>query len=607
MKLAKEQDFQTVRRSFDLLSKEDIKKLIYSTAAQALLGFLDIIGIGLIGFLGALAVSGIQGNSLASGDNLLGFLSFDRFSLQQQIAVLGLAAGVIFISRTVLSIYLVRKILFFLSLRSASVSTKLFSNLLSQSILKVQKYSVQDLLYSISRGVDAIVLGIIASVSNVIADSIVLTILIVGLFIMDPLVALVTTLVLGVVSYSLFKFLKIRAKRLGEEFSQLSVFGNEKIVESITAFRETLVRSRQNYYVSIIKNTRDRLSASQAEIMFIPSTTKYVVEVSVMLCALIVSATQFLIHDAVSAVASLSIFMAAGSRIAPAILRVQQGLLSIKSNLGVAASTLVITQEMIQEVNLSEDEVTTTLAEFSANAQLKNVCFSYPDSQKKTISNVNLEISAGSVIAIVGPSGAGKTTLVDLILGILKPDSGEVFLSDVSPQEATQRWPGKISYVPQDALVINGSIKENIGLGYTKNDIEDNEIEEAAKTASLDRFIASLEFGYDTEVGDRGARLSGGQRQRLGIARALYTNPTFLILDEATSALDGETEKVIAEAILRLRGKTTLVLIAHRLATVRNADKVIYIDKGEILAEGTFSEVRLKIPDFDRQAKLMGL
>ena len=185
--------------------------------------------------------------------------------------------------------------------------------------------------------------------------------------------------------------------------------------------------------------------------------------------------------------------------------------------------------------------------------------------------------------------------------------SGEISISGETPNKAIQKWDGAIAYVPQDVLVINKTVRENLTLGYDANSVPDELINFALDTASLNEFVRSLPNGINTEVGERGASISGGQRQRLGIARALITNPLLLVLDEATSALDGETELRIAESINKLKGKCTVIMIAHRLSSIRNADKVIYMDSGRIKAIGTFAEVRNQVPDFDKQAGIMGL
>ena len=184
---------------------------------------------------------------------------------------------------------------------------------------------------------------------------------------------------------------------------------------------------------------------------------------------------------------------------------------------------------------------------------------------------------------------------------------GEVKISNVSPANAIDNWPGAVAYVPQDVLVINGSIRDNVSLGYPVQTVTDELVSDAIRTASLTEFVAGLPEGLNTNLGERGAKISGGQRQRIGIARALFTKPRLLVLDEATSALDGGTEESISTDIHKLKGSTTVVLIAHRLSTVRDADLVLYMDNGEIVARGTFEEVRYAVPDFDRQAKLMGL
>ena len=257
--------------------------------------------------------------------------------------------------------------------------------------------------------------------------------------------------------------------------------------------------------------------------------------------------------------------------------------------------------------------------------EFQDVHFTYPNAQQISLASLEaasmpevrdseeilkgITFSAlpGTVTALVGPSGAGKTTLVDVLLGVLKPKSGEITISGVDPLTSISNWPGAISYVPQDVVISNGTIRENVALGYPLELATDDLVMRALKVAHLDKFIEELPFGIDTQVGERGAKLSGGQRQRLGIARAMFTQPHLLVLDEATSSLDGETEANITDAIHDLRGKTTVVMIAHRLSTIRNADIVIYLSKGTVMAVGAFDQVRNAVPDFDHQAKLMGL
>ncbi len=239
--------------------------------------------------------------------------------------------------------------------------------------------------------------------------------------------------------------------------------------------------------------------------------------------------------------------------------------------------------------------------------RLSNVFLKYQGAKDFAVKNISLTVNTGEVLALVGPSGSGKTSSVDIILGIIEASEGFSEVSGVAPLEAIKKWPGAIGYVPQDVMIANTTVRENVLLGFDPTSDFDEQVWRALKIAQLDKFVESLPEGLDTKVGDRGARLSGGQRQRLGIARAMFTNPKLLVLDEATSALDGSTEASISESIQAMRGDVTIVMIAHRLSTVRAADKVVYLDKGLILASGKFDEVRNLVPDFDRQAQLMGL
>ena len=244
---------------------------------------------------------------------------------------------------------------------------------------------------------------------------------------------------------------------------------------------------------------------------------------------------------------------------------------------------------------------------FVPKVEIQELGFSYPGSKEETLSNLKTEIPAGARIAIVGASGAGKTTLVDILLGILTPTTGTTTISGLAPLAAIETWPGAIGYVPQDVVLSHGSIRENISLGYPSELISDAEIWAALEKAQISDFVKGLPLGIDSQVGERGSRISGGQRQRLGIARALVTNPLLLILDEATSSLDGATEADLTESFLNLDKRMTTIVVAHRLSTIKESDQILFLKNGQIVAAGTFDEVRAAVPDFDKQANLMGL
>ena len=610
MKFTFSKSNSTFSRAVGVLSKSDKKKLLFIALIQILLGIMDLLGVLAIGLLGTLSITGIQANQPgAKVGSVLELLGLSNATLQTQVSVVGITAVFLLVGRTVLSIIFTRRILYFMSYRGAALSAKLVSKFLSQPWLVIQRWTVQEALFAVTRGVEIVSLEVLALSVVLIADIALLAILITGLFIVDPVTSIGTVLIFGVIALILYKLMHQKAEKIGYKSAALSIKSSEKISEVFSSYRESIVRNRRDFYGREIAKTRFEFADTRAEIGFMPYISKYVIETTVIIGAVLIGAVQFLMQDAAHAVATLAIFVAAGSRIAPAVLRIQQGSVTMKGSLGMAKPTLDLIDFLGNEhlVENLDDEVHTKHEGFFPSLKVSNVSLTYPEKREKVLKEISLDVDPGTVIAIVGQSGAGKTSLVDVVLGVLEPDIGSVQISGVTPLEAISRWPGAIAYVPQDVLVVNGTIRENIALGYPSEAATDELVNDAISIASLTEFVESLPEGLDTNLGERGAKISGGQRQRIGIARALFTKPKLLVLDEATSALDGGTEESISSDIQRLKGSTTVVLIAHRLSTVRDADLVLYMDKGEIVARGTFEEVRNAVPDFDRQAKLMGL
>lgn len=597
-------------RSFKVLCKKDRRKLIQIASIQVSLNLLDLMGVGIIGVLSSVAVNGVifskPGNRVSG---ILEFLGLENLTVQQQGMILGVTATALMVSKTLLALYFMRRTLYFLGNRAATISEVMVTKLLSKPLQNFRQQSLQTNLYITTTGVNSLTIGVIGTSILIISDFALLVLMVAALAAVDPLLALCSLIIFGGVGLGLYKFMHVKAGQLGRELVKKSIKLNSRIFEVFRGYREAVVMNRREYYATSIGKERLSISRISAELTYLPTVSKYGIEITVILGLLLISASQFLTKSASQSVAILTIFIAASSRIAPAVLRIQQGLVLLRSELGSVEPVLELLETIDSNPALPKSPVnlSTNHQGFNPRIEIANIKLEYDKNSEPVLQNIDLTIEPGQLVAIVGPSGAGKTSLVDVILGIVEPTHGTIQISDQKPLQVYETFPGAVAYVPQEVLVIDGTIRENVTLGFPDSAASDLEVLEALKLSQLSNFISALPEGIFTQVGDGGSKLSGGQKQRIGIARALLSKPKLLILDEATSSLDGSTEAAFSSAVEGLKGAVTVVVVAHRLSTIRNMDRVVYLQNGEIIADGTFDEVRSQVQEFDIQATQMGL
>jgi len=599
--------FQQIREIGTLLNRKDKLSLFGIGVAQFLFSILDLIGVGLIGAIGALTVNGIQ--SKPAGDRvskLLVIFHLSEKSFHQQILLLGSLSAFLLVGKTVISFFFTKRTMYFLSYRTAKLSSDIYAKILRGEFSYIKKNRSQNLVYGITSGVNSLVVGVMGSVSNVITDISLFLVIFSGLVFLDFKVAMLSLVLFGAIGLILYYQQNTRARELSTRNSNLVVIGQEQIIESLSAYREIFVRNRIKNYIEKFRLNRHEVAEIQGALSFLPQVSKYVLEVSIVVGTLLITLIQFYSQDNARAIGNLTIFIAAGARLGPAVLRIQQNAVGIKSNIAAGQPTLTIIEDLlyleIEDPKDNKEDTSSEYSKFEAKLEFDNVSYKHEPTSEFEIKDITFSLSPGDSLALVGPSGAGKSTLADLILGIIEPDKGKILLSGASPRISIKTWSKYIAYVSQEVPIIRGSIRENLALGFEINNFTDEEYWNSLDVANLRDYVEALPDGIDSEVGERGSRLSGGQRQRLGIARALVTKPLFMMMDEATSSLDSGNEEIISQTLSKIGTHCISIIIAHRYSTIRKCNKILYLENGKIISFGSFDKVMTEVPEFARIA-----
>jgi len=465
---------------------------------------------------------------------------------------------------------------------------------LSMKLLKVYLHSPwtfhlkknsAELLNNVVTQVGSICTSLLSSLLNLTTEILVTLALIILLFFVNPITTLIAFLLIGLVS--LLFFYLIRGKL--EKYGAVSLKFNTKMIktanEAFGGIKETKILGREDYFVK--KFGANNLEYTKAWIYpaLIHLIQRSMVEIVFISGIVTISVYILLVGGETSYLVSiLALFAAAAFRLVPSINRVSLAISVIKyytQILSTIHDDINIPMEN-DKITESGSQIVPPVSMLQESIKLENVCFQYPDTEHNVLDSVSITIPKGYSVGFIGPSGAGKTTIVDIILGLLKPDSGKVLVDGYDNFENMSLWQKQIGYIPQNIYLSDNTIRKNIAFGLDDDQIDDNKIWEAIKNAQLEEVVRKLPEGLDTWVGEHGLKISGGQRQRIGIARALYSDPAVLVLDEATSSLDTETERGISNSINKLSGEKTLLIIAHRITTVEKCDIRFYMRNGKI-------------------------
>jgi ABC-type multidrug transport system fused ATPase/permease subunit len=551
-------------------------KLYISLTIQIFLAFLEFITLALFWLV---LSNGVASSRSLQENYLVGKLvkvaqSHGGFTILILLFIL--------VFRSFSSFYVTAKLLKYFTSKTAEISTGIFKLLTNESILKLEKRSSQALSYSLTRGVEFLFLNVV-SPSLVLLSDLVLCLF---FFILLFSVNIGSTILLGIlillVNLTSKAISKGNLRELGQKAVGINVSSAQLLDRLLTSYREIFVNDSQNKMVSDFKHQRQNLSLIHYQVYLRPFINKYLVEISILFGAGIVGLSQYILltDKRQNFLESILIFMIIGMRLAPSLLRVQQGLVQLETGIGLAgnAKELVIDYYSNGKIpNRSRFMVTVNNSLTSDNPLIcvKDVAFHFHPSKVDLFSNINFQISKGEFVLIKGPSGYGKSTLLDLILGIYSPTQGDIFINGLPPIEFIKKYPQAISYVPQNIKIYEGTVFENIELGSNLPSRNEMLLEKVLAVTSLDSIYSKSPKGIHSFINDRGTLISGGERQRLGIARALYKNPSILILDEATNALDSESEEKILNSIKEFNQELTLIMIKHGNVSLSLIDKVI--------------------------------
>ncbi|MDR6866308.1 ATP-binding cassette subfamily C protein [Microbacterium resistens] len=564
--------------------------------ATTLITALDVVAMSL------LAV--IIGPALAGGKLVLPVVGEVK---PEVLPLLALAACLLIILKSVLSVVLH----WFATRRFAryelEIGDRMFKAYINSSWEERSKRSVAEITRIADGGIANTMSGFLLPLMRV-PSSLFTFLLIIGvLLVVDPMTSVIALVYLSLVAFLVHQVVTKRALEAATVNRNYSYRVAILMTEMMEALKELSLRNRLADVAQLVSDSRHHSVRARANSSFLGVVPAFAFESALIGGVILIGGVAFAQGGITAALSSVALFTATGFRLIPAITGIQGGIVQAVASIPSATDVIGDLNAAEKDMKLSQTPVDTAeIAESPQLLRLRDVRFRYPNAEEDVIKGLSLDIPLGSSLGIVGPSGAGKSTLIDLLLGLSQPTSGEIAIDGEPLRTVLRQWRSRVGYVPQRVALFDGSLAQNVALTWTE-EIDRDRVMHALERAQLADLVSSRVGGLDERIGERGVSLSGGQQQRLGIARALYTDPLVLVLDEATSSLDTKTEDEVTKAIHRLKGEVTLISVAHRLSTIKNYDRVCYLDGGVIAAQGTFSEVAGAHPAFAEQVALAGL
>lgn len=432
--------------------------------------------------------------------------------------------------------------------------------------------------------------GLLTTIMSFFTEAIVAFALIIAIIVVDAQMAVMVAVLLAIVMLFIYKGIKPILRREGYSYQYNNAVANTWILQSIAGIKEVKVAHKEQFFVQEYSTYAKKAVETEKISSVLGNAPRLIIE-AITISGMLgyIGVMVFNGREINTLLPQLSAFAVAAVRLLPSANRMSAALNSMayaEPQLDKTIENLRVAEDFEnQDKKVSEQKKSEKAITLEKECGLKNITFAYPNTDKNVLEAADMQIPVGTSVGIVGPSGAGKTTAVDILLGLLKPQKGMVCADNGDIKDGYGSWLSHLAYIPQMIYMLDDTIRANVAFGFTSDQIDDEQVWRALDEAQLGDFIRTLPEGLDTTIGERGVRLSGGQRQRIGIARALYTDPELLIFDEATSALDNETEAAIMESINGLHGKKTMIIIAHRLTTIKECDIVYHVENGKIQKE----------------------
>lgn len=587
-----------VRRALQLFDPRTTRRFSLALAGSIVISVAEVLAT-------LLVIPLMQLITLSDSDTLNRIRRLTGNPSDERLAIiLALTVGLGFIAKSCLAMVIRWWTLGFVSRRMVDASADLMRYYLHAPYSLHVRRGSADLLRRVNDAMSNVFGTILMPAVSIVTDAVTIAGMTIALLFAAPVPTLVAVVIFGAGGFALQRYTKKTIERASWAITDANLVAMRYALQSFGGIKEIKLRNEQDIFVGVYAEAKMDSAMQGRIITFLADFPKYAMETLFVIGIGAMTAVVFAQEPSASALGILALFAVAGFRVMPGTVRMVASLNTIRS--GSPALDLVENDVKKMRATPPERIVVSEALPLVKELELSSVGFRYDDADTDVLRECNLRIPSGSSLALVGSSGAGKSTLVDVILGLQTPTTGHVYADGVDTTICRRQWQAGIAVVPQDVFLLDTSLEENIRFSPHVADAQKDaaRLQEAIAHAQLDELVAALPDGLATQVGERGTRLSGGQRQRIGIARALFRNPQLLILDEATSALDNETEHRVSETVRALHGDVTLVIVAHRLSTVRHCDQIALLSGGRVAAVGTFDELRNVNEEFARLVEL---